>query len=230
MSRVLAAHQPNYLPWAGLFYKIGKADVWVIADDVQYTKHGLINRNRIRTAGGWQWLSVPVRTRGRGRQRICEVEIDRAQPWQRKHWETLKWNYQRAPYFAEHRPFLEAFYQQEWRYLLDSNLALCGYLLQQFGIEVEVLRSSQLCLRQERTSRLVDMALACGCDVYLAGGGASRHYLDEEEFRRAGIACRFAEFAPPVYPQCFPGFQPNMSALDLLLNCGADSRRVLFGA
>jgi len=229
VSRVLAAHQPNYLPWAGLFHKMGKADVWVIADDVQYTGHSLINRNRIRTAKGWQWLTVPVRTRERGTQRICEVEIDAVQPWRRKHWESLKWNYQGAPYFAEHRDFLEEFYQREWRYLLEVNAVLCGYLMSQFGIEVEVRRSSQMRLRPERTLRLVDMARECGCQVYLAGSGASRQYLEVEEFQRAGIECRFSDFAPPVYPQCFPGFEPGLSGLDLLLNCGPESRRWLFG-
>ena len=54
LSRVLAAHQPNYLPWLGLFHKLSLADVWVIADDVQYTTHGFVNRNKIRTATGWQ--------------------------------------------------------------------------------------------------------------------------------------------------------------------------------
>lgn len=229
MSRILAAHQPNYLPWAGLFHKLGRADVWVIADDVQYTSHGLINRNRIRTPAGWQWLSVPVLHRGRGRQRIGEVEIDAANIWRRKHWKALQCNYRRAPFFARHAPFLEAVYQGEWPHLVDLNLELCLYMMRQFDIDLELRRSSQLKLRQERTGRLVDMALECGCAVYLAGSGASRDYLEEEEFRRAGIECRFSDFAPPVYPQCWPGFQPNMTALDLLFNCGPDSRRVLFG-
>lgn len=229
MSRVLAAHQPNYLPWAGLFYKLGRADVWVIADDVQYTNHGLINRNRIRTPADWQWLSVPVLSRGRGLQRIAEVETDPASTWRRKHWKALQCNYRRAPYFARHAPFLEALYHREWSLLIDLNLELCRYMMQQLDIDLDFRRSSQLALRPERTGRLVDMALACDCTVYLAGSGASREYLEEEEFRRAGIECRFSDFAHPVYPQCWPGFQPNMTALDLLFNCGPQSRRVLFG-
>ena len=66
MSRVLAAHQPNFLPWLGLFHKVGQADVWVLADDVQYSRGSLTNRNRIRTADGWQWLTVPVLDAGPG--------------------------------------------------------------------------------------------------------------------------------------------------------------------
>ena len=81
MSRVLAAHQPNFLPWLGLFHKVGQADVWVLADDVQYSRGSLTNRNRIRTASGWQWLTVPVLTRGRGQQRICEVQTQPDGDW-----------------------------------------------------------------------------------------------------------------------------------------------------
>ena len=230
MSRVLAAHQPNYLPWLGLFYKLGQADVWVIGDDVQYTRHGLTNRNRIRTAAGWQWLTVPVLTRGRGPQRIDEVEVDTTSTWQRKHWQALQWNYQSAAFFESHAAFLEAFYQREWHLLAGLNVEFCQYLLRQFEIEVEVRRSSELNLRPERTLRLVDMVVACDCDVYLAGTGGSRAYLDENAFHQAGIECRFTDFRHPTYAQCFPGFEPNMTALDLLLNCGEASREVLFAS
>jgi hypothetical protein len=229
LTRVLAAHQPNYLPWAGLFHKLGRADVWVIADDVQYTKHGLINRNRIRTLEGWQWLTVPVLSKGRGPQPIGAVEIDAAQAWRRKHWQALSWNYARAPYLKVHGPFLEEVYEREWQRLIGLNVELCLYLMRQFGIEVELRRSSALPLRQERSLRLVDMALACGCQAYLAGGGASRQYLDLAVFERAGIEVRFCNFAAPPYPQCFPGFVPDVTALDLLLNCGPQSRKALFG-
>ena len=229
MSRVLAAHQPNYLPWLGLFYKLGQADVWVIGDDVQYTKHGLINRNRIRTATSWQWLTVPVLTRGRGLQHICDVQMDTTQTWQRKHWQALQWNYHKAAHFADHEPFLALFYQRQWRNLVELNVALCEYLLQQFGIELEIIRSSELDLRPEHNLRLVDMVLACDCDVYLAGTGGSRAYLDEEAFHQRGLECRFSEFRHPIYTQCFAGFEPNMTALDLLLNHGEESGEVLFG-
>ena len=224
MSRVLAAHQPNYLPWLGLFHKLSLADVWVIADDVQYTTHGLVNRNRIRTVTGWQWLTVPVLTRGRGRRQIREVMTD--SNWQRKHWEAIRWNYHHGRGFEEIGAFLEQFYcHNEWQQLADANIEMGRFLAQQLGTEVEVYRSSDLELRQERTERLVEMVAACGCDVYLAGDGASRDYLDAASFEEAGIELRFAEFSHPVYEQCFPGFEANMSALDLLLSCGSERAR-----
>jgi len=228
MSRLLAAHQPNYLPWLGLFHKVGQADVWVVADDVQYTKHGLINRNRIRTATGWQWLTVPVRTRDRGLQSIRQIEIAADPNWRRKHWQTLQWNYHQTPYYADHADFFGDVYSRAWHHLIDLNLELCTYLLRQFDIEVEIHRSSTLELSSDRNQRLIDMVRACNCDAYLAGGGGSKNYLDEALFRRAEIACRFDSFTHPTYPQTFPGFEPSMTALDLLFNCGPASREILF--
>ena len=114
MNRVLTAHQPNFLPWLGLFHKVGQADVWVLADDVQYSRGSLTNRNRIRTADGWQWLTVPVLTRGRGRQRICDVEITPDGDWRRKHCQALRWHYGHAPFFDAYAPAIEDLYAGAW--------------------------------------------------------------------------------------------------------------------
>ena len=229
MSRVLAAHQPNFLPWLGLFHKVGQADVWVWADDVQYSRGSLTNRNRIRTASGWQWLTVPVRTRGRGRQRICDVQTQSDSDWRRKHCQSLRWHYGHAPFFDAYAPAIEVLYADAWPQLIDLNAALLRHLLPLLEVEVEVRFSSQMDLPHERTARLVDMAKACDCQVYLAGSGASKAYLDVEAFAAAGIECRFTHFEHPVYPQCHAGFVAEMSVLDLLFNCGPQSREVLFG-
>ena len=227
VSRVLVAHQPNYLPWLGYLHKLARADVFVLGDDVQYAKHGLINRNRIRTEDGWQWLTVPVLTKGRKGQLVNEVAVDDAQPWRRKHWQTLQWNYHTAPYFELYADPLEEIYAQPWERLVDVNIALICFILEQFRIEMEVHLSSELTLRHERTLRLVDMTLACGCMVYLGGTGASRNYTDESAFKAAGLECRSSDFVHPTYRQCFPGFETNMTALDLLFNRGEASREVL---
>ena len=227
--KALAAHQPNYLPWAGLLAKLAAANVWVVADDIQYAKHGYTNRNRIRTNEAWQWLTLPVLTGGRGPQAINEVEIDESAPWRRKHLEAIKWNYQTAPAFAEHESFLDQFFAREWKFLIEANLSLIHYLLDSFDIRPEIIMSSSLNLRQERSERLLDMVVECGCDSYVAGDGGSRAYLDSEVFDNAGVELQFINFTHPTYKQCFRGFEPNMAAIDLLLNCGARSKEVLLG-
>ena len=96
---ILAAHQPQYLPWMGYLDKISKADVFLILDDVQYKKNEWQNRNRIKAPNGPQWITVPVHYRFP--QRIREVAIDNRPPWRRKHQEALRSSYARTPHFDE---------------------------------------------------------------------------------------------------------------------------------
>ncbi len=226
---ILAAHQPNFLPWLGYLYKVAQADVFVLADDVQYTKHGYVNRNRIRTHKGWQWVTVPVRSRGRGGQAIRAVELANDQLWSRKHLQTIEWNYRQAPFYEEHASFLQELLQPPPAGLLELNVRLLRYLLDQLGIDTRIRLSSEMSLCPERNQRLADMATACGCDVYLAGDGGSRQYLQEDVLRDAGVSVRYAAFEHPRYAQCFPGFEAGMCGLDLLFNCGPRSRQVLLG-
>src|SRR2546429_582564 len=89
MRRTVVIEQPNYLPWIGYFDLIRQSDVWIWYDDVQYTKRDWRNRNRIAADVDAEWLTIPVKTKGRFAQRICDVEIDMSQPWMRRHLESI---------------------------------------------------------------------------------------------------------------------------------------------
>ena len=80
---VVAIHQPQYLPWLGYFDKLVQCDIFCLLDTVQYKKNEFQNRNRIKTAEGWQWLTVPVTYRFP--QRINQVGVNQTVDWQRKH-------------------------------------------------------------------------------------------------------------------------------------------------
>ena len=53
-------HQPHYQPWLRYFQKIAASDVFILLDDVDYTKNGWQNRNKIKGPDGWLYLTVPV--------------------------------------------------------------------------------------------------------------------------------------------------------------------------
>ena len=71
----VSIHQPNFLPWTKLFDKVLASDVYIAYDSVQYTRSEFHSRQRITGRDGPVWLSVPVLTRGRGRQPLCAVEL-----------------------------------------------------------------------------------------------------------------------------------------------------------
>ncbi len=226
MSLVCAVHQPQFLPWLGYFDKIDKSDVFVLLDNVQYKKNEWQNRNRIRTVDGWQWLTVPVKYHFG--QKINEVEIDNSKDWRKKHWQALVTNYQKAPYFKQFHTFLEGVYTRQWQYLAEINIYLIERIVELLGINTAIKRASVLGVSGEKTTRLVNICLALGADTYLSGTGA-RDYLKEEEFSGQGIEVVFQEFQHPTYTQVFPGFELNMSIIDLLLNEGPGSLQILRG-
>ncbi len=104
---IVAIHQPNFCPWLGYFAKILRSDLFVLLDDVQFSKNSWTNRVRIKTPQGAQWLSVPVLTTGRFGQPITEVEINDRVKWRQKVLKSIEANYARAAHFQTCFPEIE---------------------------------------------------------------------------------------------------------------------------
>lgn len=216
---ILAAHQPNFIPWIGYFHKMAQADKFVLADDLQYTAHGFINRNHIKTRNGKQWLTVPVITKGKGLQKINEVRIDKEQNWRQKHWNSLQLNYKYAPYFDYYADFFERIYQKDWTFLVDLNIELIEFVRKSLNISCPIVLSSELDLRSDATERIVDMVKKNNCTKYLSGKSGKK-YLNEKLFKDAGIDLIYTDFKHPIYHQQFGEFVSHFSIIDLLFNEG----------
>ncbi len=217
-----AIHQLQYWPGLRFFAKMRRAELFIYLDDVQYEKREFQNRNRLRTPRGWQYLTAPVVSKGRFSQKINEVELDNSAGWRGDHLQAIRMNYSRAPFFGEHFPAIEKLYSRDYRLLADLAIATMDFLKEGFGIRTPVKFSSEFGVSEVSSARLAKLCAAAGADEYLSGAGA-RAYLDPNVFGYAGIKLAWQEFAPREYPQAFPGFEPDMSALDLLLNCGPRS-------
>ena len=226
---IAVGHQPNYLPYLGIFAKVAQSDVFVIVNNVQFVKRGPFgfqNRTRIRTESGWSWLTVPVQTSGRYHQQICETRTSDAIPWPRKHWRTIVQHYRTAPYFEEHSKFFEALYSRDWDLLQELNIAIIRYLLDALGIEVEVLVSKEADIDGHGTDLIVDICRKTGADTYIHGkhGG---DYADFGKIEAAGVRNLVLDYEHPTYTQCYDGFEPYMAVIDLLFNHGQRSLEIL---
>lgn len=225
----VAIHQPECLPWLGFVDKIRQSDIFVLLDSVQFEKNYFQNRNRIRTAAGVQWLTVPVLTKGQFGQAINDVRIRTAEPWQRRHCRGLALSYGRAPFFDRYFPAMSRIYEQAWELLADFNVAVIDWLARAFGYERRFVLASSLSVEGKSSELLARLCVALDAGVYLSGV-SGRDYLDETPFREAGIAVRYQEFRHPVYRQCYEPFIPQMSSLDLLFNVGPEAPAVLEAA
>jgi hypothetical protein len=216
----VAGHQPNYLPWLGFFDKIRRSDIFIIEDNVQFERQGFTSRNRVMTADGVRWLSVPIEHANKP-LRINEVKIaNKSKPhWGRKHWLTLKHSYCKAPYWKDFADFFEETYEQEWNLLIDLNMHLIRGIMRFLNLNKPLIFSSSLGAEGKKTELIVAQCKQVGADVQLAGEGG-RDYIDQSLFERQGIQLVFQDFSPPVYTQTTEGFVPNLSVVDYLFCAG----------
>jgi len=224
----VAVVQSNYIPWKGYFDLIAGVDVFVLYDDAQYTRRDWRNRNRIKTAHGVQWLTVPVQVTGKYLQPVREVVI--SDPgWAATHWRTLTHHYGKAAGFAAVAPALEGLYRDvaASQRLSEINHHFLTGINKLLGITTPIRWSSELELMGDRTERLLGMCRQLGAATYVSGPTA-RGYLDERLFQDAGIAVEWADYsAYPEYRQLHPPFEHHVSIVDVLLNEGTNARQFL---
>ena len=221
---LVTIHQPNYMPWPGFFHKWMTSDAFVILDSVQYHKNDWQNRNRIKTAQGAHWLTVPVHYRFP--QCINEVMVADT-PWARKHCASVEQAYAQAPYFDAYWPEIASLLRQGWKNLAEMNMALIRLLGGFVDCRAPLHVASEMDVQEEDSSmRLVRLTKALGGDAYLSGQ-EGKHYLDTACFPAHGVELWFQRVEPPVYPQLHGEFIPYLSVLDLLFNVGPEAARVI---
>ncbi|MBV9573584.1 MAG: WbqC family protein [Acidobacteriales bacterium] len=227
---IVSINQPAYLPWLGYFHRIAASDAHVVLDHVQFEKNSFINRNKIRTPEGWRWLTVPVKTAGKfGDLPINQTEIANDKPWSDGHWQNLRLHYSRAPFFAQHAGFFENIYSRQWEKLADVTREITAYLLNAFEIRTKLYYSSQMNFSGKKDELVLSLCRELNATTYLSGP-LGRNYLRQEIFHDAKIAVRFDDYAHPQYAQAYPGFEPNLAAIDLLFNAGPESLTIVSGS
>jgi hypothetical protein len=224
---IVAIHQPQYLPWVPYCAKAAACDVFVYLDTVQFQKNGVQNRNQIKTPQGALWLTVPVNARLD--LSIREIRIDN-QHWQQKHLRSIQQNYARAPFLGLFSAGLAPILERPWEHLVELNIATTEWLFACLGVSCRRVRASELKAVGAREDLVINICRELGADVYLSGQGA-KAYQVEADFRAQGIELRYQQHRGVAYPQCHPqaGFIADLSALDLVLNTGADAAEIMLG-
>lgn len=221
MNKV-AMLQPNYIPWKGVFDLIDQVDIFVFYDDVQYTKRDWRNRNKIRTANGETWLSVPVNS-SRG-DLICDVQINNESDWQKKHYQSIKTNYSKAQFFSESSYILDEIYiNRKWDSLNELNIYTTKLIASHLGIECTWVKSSDLNIQGSKDGeKIIKICKELGCD-YFINGPASKGFMNEERFKKENIILNYIEYLYPEYKQLHEPFNHYVTVLDLIFCCGPDS-------
>lgn len=220
----MAGHQPNYLPWLGFFDKLSHCDVFLVEDNVQFEPQGFQNRTRIKTFEGVKWLTVPVKHQTKFSP-INEVIIanSSSQDWARRHWQTLKGNYSRAPYWGRFEGFFEQAFCQDWTKLIDLNMYFIRGLMGFFHIKKPLIFASSLHVSGKKNELVLEQCKTLNATTLLSGIGA-RSYLNVERFQKEGISIAFQNFCHPKYSQLGNDFVPGLSAVDYLFWTGGKEK------
>jgi len=228
---IVAIHQPNYLPWLGYFHKMAGSDVFVLLDDVQLVRgKSFTTRNRVKTANGVQWLTVPVKEKGELKL-IKDTQVVQDGKWQRKHWNAIQLSYKKAPYFDRYERQLAQIYNGcRWENLCELNVTLTELVKNLLAISTKLILSSEMNVAGTGEEKVLSILKALKADKYITGeGDGSKRYVTEEAFEGNDIELIYQKFEHPVYHQLWGDFVPNLSIIDLLLNAGEKSRQILTG-
>jgi hypothetical protein len=231
----LAGIQPGYLPWLGYFDQMRRVDVFVIADEMQFSSNGWAHRNRVRGPEGPHWLTLPARPETR--QAICDVPLDATVPWATSHLSTLRNFYAGSPFAPEVLHALAAVLRAGATRLVDTTVPTIRLLAGLLGVRTPLVVSSEAGLEGKYaeqfpdqpgpTHRIIAFMKALGATELLEGE-SGQSYLDVALCAAHGIEVTFQRYAHPVYAQLHTPFVSHLSALDLLLCCGErEARRLL---
>ncbi len=227
---IVSIHQPHYLPWLGYLHRMAQVDLFIVLDHVQFERRNHQNRGQILLNGEPRWLTVPVLQRSQ-KERIIDKLVDNSDPraWGAIQFSTLRHAYREAMHFRTYAAALRAILEAHWERLVSLDAAMLELMRDAFGIRTPLARSSELAADGAKSELILNLCRAVGADTLLAGFGGSRRYLDAAAFERAGVRIKWHEFSHPVYPQCgAQAFIPGLAAVDMLLNCGPQSRAMLF--
>lgn len=216
---IVSIHQPDYIPWLGLYYKIAHSDLFVYLDNAQYSNEAAHNFNTIKGPSGAQRLKVPVEQHFG--DLICNVRTKDELNWKEKHLKTLQMNYSRAPYFKEIFPGYQEILQEHRGAISILNMSINKFICDGFGIHTPIRKSSDMDIKSNKEARVIDICLAVGGTEYLSGTGA-KCYQNEQDFSYKGLKLTYLDYQPIIYPQLWGKFVPCLSVLDYIFNCGFD--------
>lgn len=191
----VAIHQPNFIPWIGLFEKINSVDKFIIFDHVQASRgKSWINRNKILFNNQVRWLTIPIRKSNL--QLIRDVEINYDSDFMKSHFGILKQEYFKSPFFSHYFDFFSDIYHQKEKFLKDFNLKILLFFCKELNIHTEFISSSDLVNQNKHLQNLngndliVELCKVVNAEFYLSGTGC-KDFILPSSFENQNIEFKF---------------------------------------
>lgn len=208
--------QPYFLPYIGYFQLINSVDLFIVYDNIKYTKKGWINRNRMLQNGKEVMFSLPLK-RDSDYLDVCKrglaAEFNRD-----KLLNQFKGAYQRSPYFEQTFPLVKQIVLCDesnlFRFLYHSIEKTCEHL----GITTAIRVSSDFAIERDlkNQDKVLALCQATGASTYVNAIGGIELY-SKDTFSGRGIDLKFIKSKPFEYPQFGDMFVPWLSIIDVMM-------------
>ncbi len=223
----LGISQPTYLPWQGYFALIDYVDEFIFLENIQFNKRSWQQRNKIINNNKEILLTIPVKTKGKFNQNICDVEIDSFSKNKTKQLIAIKSAYSKCKYFEEYFQGFEKIFSTNYTMLSDLNKDLIKYICKILGISTNISDDKNFDLSSKKMDYLKDICLLKKANNYISTLG-SKDYLGEiSYFPGTKIKVDYFDFKDTEYSQNSKNFISRLSIIDLLFNLGPDSLKYL---
>lgn len=220
--------QPYFFPYLGYFQLISRSDRFILFDDVQYIRHGWINRNRIlKPGGGWQYVVAPLQ-KHRQTDLIKDISFHEDDAWKEKIVRQLEHYKKKAPHYRETMELLNRCFQLSDTHVTRYNAAVLELICRTLGVPFTIEISSQMNLDYSNVNDAGEWALKIceqiGAKEYINPPGG-KDLFDPMKFEKAGIKLNFLSPALSSYNQRQEPFEPGLSIIDVLMYNGIDNTR-----
>ncbi|HTA62686.1 MAG TPA: WbqC family protein [Bacteroidia bacterium] len=224
MQKIVTIHQPDFMPWLGLFNKINKADEFIILDHVVNNPKSAefwCRRVKMLIGGKEKWMSVSLK---KDEQHlfipINKMEISMDEKTNKKFIQSVELNYKKAPYFKDVFYLIENYFSLPTVNLAQKNVWFIKEVMSKLNIDTLVSLSSEMEPRFSSNELLIDLLKKCGATVYLCGAGAGA-YQKDELYIEQNIEVIYNNFNHPIYKQFnSTEFVKGLSIIDVLMNLG----------
>ena len=233
--KIVAIHQPNFLPWLGFFNKIIQSDTFILFDDVQFPKTGggvWTNRHYFLDNGIKKLHTVAISRNFSGSKKINEIKLAPDMNWREQYLKKITHSYSKAKYFSETYEFLQRSLDYKTEFLCDLNIHLIYAVLSALDISnTSLVKSSSLLKSGSSNELLCSLTKAVGANTYLSGRGADG-YMDESVFTSNKINIVYQNYNLVGYSQINSNeFVPGLTIIDAMMNCGfKETKKLVYGA
>ena len=216
----LGIMQPYFFPYIGYFSLIKHVDEFILFDTPQFIRHGWIERNRIKNAGGGDvYISVPLLKHSQ-KTAIQNILINNEMDWKNKILAQLV-HYKKAPYYKEVTEMLRALFEKEYLDIVTLDKVTLEKVCEYLNIDTEIKVFSQMNLEIEQVLAPDEWALnICkaipGANEYWNPPGG-KAFFDVSKYDKAGIDIRFQEVEITEYQQGKNAFEAGLSIIDVMM-------------